>query len=106
MPRKRLTWWSFCRGRLAAGRAAAPGKSVRFGADFLLRWTAASLNRASLAARSPSRKPPTDRARLDEGSRRTRADRQHARPTSSRVAGSVGPPPQGYDAVAKVALPR
>ena len=42
MPRKRLTWWSFCLGRPAEGRAAAPGKPVRFGADFRVRWTAAS----------------------------------------------------------------
>src|SRR4051812_5437870 len=42
MPRKRLTWWSFCRGRLATGRAAVPGKSVRFGAEFRVRETAAS----------------------------------------------------------------
>src|SRR5450755_2594105 len=41
MQRKRPTW-CFCRGRLTTGRAEAPGKPVRFGADFRVRETAAS----------------------------------------------------------------
>src|SRR5450432_296556 len=48
MQRKRPTW-CFCRGTLTTGRAAAPGKSVRVGADFRVRLRLHELQRHPIA---------------------------------------------------------